>query len=43
MTAYTEWHQITAGLVSRGYSDDEIRGILGINFLSFFRRATGEA
>jgi len=43
MTAYTEWSQITAGLVSRGYSDDEIRGILGANFLAFFRRATGEA
>lgn len=42
MTAYTEWSQITAGLVGRGYSDAEVRGILGGNFLAFFRRATGE-
>lgn len=40
VTAYTEWSQITDGLVSRGYSDDEVRGILGGNFLAFFRRAT---
>ena len=41
MTAYTEWNKITEGLVSRGYSDDQVRGILGGNFLSFFRLATG--
>jgi membrane dipeptidase len=40
MTAYTEWREITAGLVSRGYRDSEIRGILGANYLAFFRRAT---
>jgi microsomal dipeptidase-like Zn-dependent dipeptidase len=27
----------TRGLVSRGYTDDEIRGILGENFLRVFR------
>ena len=43
MTAYTEWGRITEGLVSRGYSDDEVRGVLGGNFLAFLRRVMGEA
>jgi membrane dipeptidase len=30
------------GLVARGYSDDEIRGILGGNFLRLFRKVWGE-
>jgi membrane dipeptidase len=36
---YTDWPAITRGLVSRGYSDDEVRGILGQNWLRFLRRA----
>lgn len=38
---YTDWPHITGGLVARGYSDDEIRGILGRNFLNYFRRVVG--
>ncbi|HEY8531907.1 MAG TPA: membrane dipeptidase [Limnochorda sp.] len=38
---YTDWPHITCGLVARGYSDDEIRGILGRNFLNYFRRVVG--
>ena len=30
---FAEWPNITAGLVSRGYTDDQVRGILGENFL----------
>jgi membrane dipeptidase len=41
LVAYSDWVHITRGLVSRGFSDDEIRGILGRNFLSFLRRAIG--
>jgi len=32
----------TRGLVARGYSDEEIRGILGGNFLRLFKRVWGE-
>jgi membrane dipeptidase len=41
MQRYLDWVQITRGLVSRGYSDDEIRGILGGNFLRYFRKVVG--
>ncbi len=30
---YRDWPNLTAGLLSRGYSDAEIKGILGENFL----------
>jgi len=33
----TKLFNFTKGLVSRGYADEEIRGILGENFLRFFR------
>ena len=33
---------LARGLVARGYSDEEIRGILGGNFLRLFRRVWGE-
>lgn len=32
----------TKGLVARGYSDKEIKGILGLNFLKLFRKVWGE-
>jgi len=35
---FTDWPNITRGLVSRGYSDQEIEGILGGNFLRLFER-----
>ncbi|MDB4897038.1 MAG: peptidase renal dipeptidase [Firmicutes bacterium] len=38
---YEDWIQITRGLVSRGYSDPEIRGILGGNFLNYFKKVVG--
>ncbi len=36
-----EWSNITRGLVFRGYSDDEIKGILGGNFLRLFKEVVG--
>ena len=39
LDSYANWIAITRGLVARGFADDEIRGILGQNFLSFLRRA----
>jgi membrane dipeptidase len=42
LSSYRQWRQITRGLVSRGYSDDEVRGIIGGNFLQFFRRISGQ-
>lgn len=36
------WSNITRDLVSRGYSDDEIQGILGGNFLRIFKQIVGE-
>lgn len=36
---WTDWYQITRGIVARGYSDEVIRGFLGANWLSFIRRA----
>jgi len=36
-----DWPNITRGLVSRGYSDDEIKGILGGNFLRIFKEVVG--
>ncbi len=35
---WTNWPYFTGGLVCRGFSDDEIRKILGKNFLSFARQ-----
>ncbi len=32
----------TRGLVARGYSDPEIEGILGGNFLRLFKKVWGE-
>lgn len=41
MKHYTDWPAITGAMVSRGYSDDEIRGFLGQNWLDFLHRAHG--
>ena len=38
---FADWPNITRGLVSRGYSDREIEGILGGNFLRLFERVVG--
>jgi membrane dipeptidase len=38
---WRDWPNITRGLVARGYSDDEIRGILGENWLRVFAGAVG--
>jgi membrane dipeptidase len=36
---WTDWPELTYGLVSRGFSDEEIKGFLGLNWLNFMRRA----
>ena len=38
---YADWPNITRALVDAGYSDDEIRGFLGGNFLRLFRDVVG--
>ena len=35
----TELPNLTIGLMERGYSEEEIRGILGMNFLRFLEAA----
>ncbi len=39
--SWKDWPNITRGLVSRGYSDQEIKGILGGNFLRIFEDVVG--
>ena len=34
----TKWKNVTRGLIRRGYSDDEIKGILGGNYLRIIER-----
>ena len=38
---YRDFPNITRGLVSRGYSDEEIEGILGENFLRVWETVCG--
>jgi membrane dipeptidase len=38
---YRDFPNITRGLVARGYKDEEIRGILGENFLRVFAQVCG--
>ncbi len=38
---YRDFPNVTRGLVARGYSDDQIRGILGENFLRVFEKVCG--
>jgi membrane dipeptidase len=39
--SWREWPNLTAALVSAGYSDDDIRGLLGGNFIRVFSEAVG--
>jgi membrane dipeptidase len=39
--ALVNWPYITVGLVSRGYSDHEIQGIIGGNFLNLLKKVIG--
>lgn len=41
MERYRDWGAIPEGLEERGYSEEEIEGILGRNFLSFWERVLG--
>jgi membrane dipeptidase len=36
---WSDWPVLTRGLVSRGFSDEEIKGFLGLNWLNFMRRS----
>ncbi len=36
---WTDWPELTRGLVSRGFSDEELKGFLGLNWLDFMRRS----
>ena len=38
----TKMQNVTRSLVKRGYSDDDIRGVVGENFLRYFERVVGE-
>lgn len=38
---WDDWPHITRAFVSRGYSDDEIRGFLGANFFNLFETVVG--
>ena len=38
---WSDWPNVTRALVGHGYSDDEVRGILGENFLRIFREVVG--
>ena len=38
---YVDWPNFTRGLVARGYSDQEIRKILGENFIRVLERVVG--
>jgi len=40
--AWSNWVNITIGLVSRGYSDEEIRKIIGENWLRLYKEVIGE-
>jgi membrane dipeptidase len=41
MKSWRDWPNITRGLVSPGFSDEEIRRILGENWLRVFQAAVG--
>lgn len=37
--AWRQWPRITDRLLARGFSEDEVRGLIGSNWLSYMRRA----
>jgi membrane dipeptidase len=41
LDAWEDWPNITRALLTHGYSDDEVRGLLGANFLRLFRDVVG--
>jgi membrane dipeptidase len=38
--SWPDWPNLTAALIGRGYSDEEVRGFLGANFRRTFEQAT---
>jgi len=42
MTDYTDWIVITEALVGAGFGDEQIKGLLGGNFLSFLGRVAAD-
>jgi microsomal dipeptidase-like Zn-dependent dipeptidase len=36
---FEDWPRLTEGLLAHGFAPDEVRGILGANWLAFMRRA----
>jgi membrane dipeptidase len=41
LDAWADWPNVTRALVAHGFSDDEIRGLVGGNFLRLFRDVVG--
>ena len=41
IASHAEAGNVRAALKSRGFSDDEVRGVLGENFLTVFERIWG--
>lgn len=39
LDGWESWSNITAALLSRGFSSDEVKGIIGGNWLDFLERA----
>jgi microsomal dipeptidase-like Zn-dependent dipeptidase len=38
---WEDWPNLTCALLEHGYSDEEVRGVVGANWLSYMRRAIG--
>ena len=38
---FTDWPNITAALARRGFNEDELRRLLGLNYLRYFREVVG--
>lgn len=41
LDSWADWPKVTEALVARGFSDDEVRGLVGGNFLRLFREVVG--
>jgi len=39
MQDYTGWYRITEALIGAGYSEDQVRGLIGGNFFNYLKRA----